>query len=392
MADEGVFAGASWGDRRVSEWSPWRSDEDASPSKSYVGSCLQRDLHREPQLQSPPLQRDRKPVAEVPTTKLHQQHVGEMRTPNSLASSSVLATKQSAINQKVSAKAARKQTGVDAVALKQTARLTRNEGERRTREPDRGKKVPAYVLARQAKKLEAERKAQGDLLSGNPVADDGEDVASRRKPRAGKGKRGKLANDDHDADTNIDMRAAQGRRGGKSMRILPQQHTNYSHAIELDITSHKGTMQYNKKSESGTHNHATNAFSALGSTSEESDCENLDFEKGDDGYEAQCTVVQPNSKLTGAIDAKELKFTVARRDVGLVRGYGNRNLKCAEALDGVYSVRVEPDGCVALKGKSMSALHAAKRALEVVVRSHTVLHCQNAPLFSYASDYRVLFG
>ena len=50
-----------------------------------------------------------------------------------------------------------------------------------------------------------------------------------------------------------------------------------------------------------------------------------------------------------------------RSEIGLIRGYGDQNLKRAEELEGVVAVRVESSGEVYLRGENMAALQPLKR-------------------------------
>ena len=69
---------------------------------------------------------------------------------------------------------------------------------------------------------------------------------------------------------------------------------------------------------------------------------------------------------------KVLTFSVPRSDIKLVHGYADRNLKRAEEISGVYSVRIKQDGSITLRGETLSALKSARRILEIVVRLYQI--------------------
>jgi hypothetical protein len=298
----------------------------------------------------------------------------DMQRRRPLTTRTVVAAKQKNAKQAAAEKpAARKQAREGAIAARQTLKLGKAETERPSREPDKEKKVPAYVLARQAKKLEAERKAQEEYMSGAGAHLHNDEAVCKKKTKAVKGKKGKPPDDEDDLEVNMGTRSAQARRGSKSVRILPQQGANSMYGGNSEVGGRNGRMV---KKMAGKHvASATNAFSALGTTSEESD-----NDTGDSECEVtnECRATQADSKVKtvpGAVivaDMKEVKFSVPRGDVGLVRGYGNHNLRRAESMTGIQSVKVRPDGCVTLTGRSIGALHTAKRALEVVVRIYTL--------------------
>ena len=113
-----------------------------------------------------------------------------------------------------------------------------------------------------------------------------------------------------------------------------------------------------------------NAFSLLGPESSDSGDSDSDFESvngdtdsDDDGRNgSRERDDDPPVKDT----SEQLKFMVPRGDLGLLRGYGDQNLKRAEERSGVYSISVESNGQVVMRGESQGALEAAKQSLKVV--------------------------
>eukprot|EP01046_Picozoa_sp_COSAG06_P044594 COSAG06_NODE_6035_length_3140_cov_1.925682_1_plen_896_part_10 len=121
-----------------------------------------------------------------------------------------------------------------------------------------------------------------------------------------------------------------------------------------------------KKRDKGAGITQANAFSLLGPESSDSGDSDSDFESVN-GDASSDGGRDTNDNDSNAKDhSEELKFKVPMRELGLLRGYGDQNIKRAEERHGVYSIQVESNGQVVMRGESLGCLEAAKQALQIV--------------------------
>ena len=215
-----------------------------------------------------------------------------------------------------------------------------------------GKSLPAYVLKRQAKKAEeAAKKAAAERKSREAWMEKNMSQAQQGAAVGGRG----LGIQEPEPEPEPEPSPSPSPSPGPSPR------PGYSKVGKSGNGKDK-----KKKRDKGAGITQANAFSLLGPESSDSGDSDSDFESVN-GDASSDGGRDTNDNDSNAKDhSEELKFKVPMRELGLLRGYGDQNIKRAEERHGVYSIQVESNGQVVMRGESLGCLEAAKQALQIV--------------------------